>query len=85
MVVEGYRRDGLEPVARDTLLLADFRNNSHEIVDRWTKFELKNIRKQGVERLVFKFDGSDVGEWGLNTPTYVCIDDLNVSYAPVQQ
>jgi len=29
-----------------------------------------------IKYIIFKFDSSDKGEWGINTPTYVCIDNL---------
>ena len=32
---------------------------------------------QPVARLDFRFESSDMGQWGINTPTYFAIDDLS--------
>lgn len=41
-----------------------------------------NLSKLGaVNRVVFNFEGSDSGEWGLNTPAYVAMDNIEI-YAP---
>lgn len=80
LVVQGFSAGSSEPVAEDRFTLADFRGGNSNIVTTWTPFALNNISRQPVSRIVLMFDGSDVGEWGLNTPTYVCIDDLCVSY-----
>lgn len=34
-----------------------------------------------VTKVVFTFEGSDTGDWGLNTPTYVAIDNITVQDA----
>ncbi len=76
LVVKAYGIEGKEPLASDEFYLADFREGKKVLIDQWSKFELVNISKHKACRLVFEFDGSDMGEWGLNTPTYACIDDL---------
>jgi len=54
--------------------LAEFRNNQSYICSDWTKISLEALGK--VTTLTFTFDSSDKsGEW-LNTPTYVCIDNI---------
>lgn len=40
----------------------------------WNSWTLEQLGK--VNKIRFDFDGSDVGEWGLNTPTYACLDDF---------
>lgn len=85
LVVQGFKAGSATPVAEDRFVLADFRGGNSRILETWAPFVFDNLGRQPVSRIVLTFDGSDVGEWGLNTPTYVCIDDLNVSYAPVQQ
>lgn len=44
----------------------------------WSKVALTDLGEQ-VCTVAISFEGSDVGEWGLNTPTYVALDDLSVS------
>lgn len=54
--------------------LAEFRNNESYICSTWTKISLEAIGK--VSTLTFTFDSSDkFGEW-LNTPQYVCMDNI---------
>lgn len=44
------------------------------IVNQWTYVDLSKLGK--VDELKFSFSGSRTGDWGLTTPTYVCIDNL---------
>lgn len=44
------------------------------VVKDWKWLDLSSLGR--VKTLTFSFDGTDKGEWGLNTPSYVCIDDL---------
>lgn len=54
--------------------LAEFRNDQSYICSTWTKISLEALGN--VSALTFTFDSSDkFGEW-LNTPTYVCIDNI---------
>jgi len=71
-------RDGNDA---DTLsfYLADFRsNNSFEdyIVNTWQWVELSSLGK--VDSLQFALSSSDVGDWGMNTQGYFCLDNLYV-------
>lgn len=59
--------------------LADFRfadPNDDYILDEWVNVDL-SVFDQPVARLDFRFESSDVGQWGINTPTYFGIDDLS--------
>lgn len=59
--------------------LADYRfnqNNFDYIVDKWTYWDLSSLGS--VDSVSFKVVGSDVGQYGLNTPAYFAIDDFNV-------
>lgn len=63
-----------------TFFLADFRGGSTLIVDQWTDFSLAAL---GAARsIVIDFDSSDVGPWGINTPTYVALDNLTLAAVP---
>lgn len=62
--------------------LADFRfedNSLDYIVKDWQWVDLSALGK--VDSVVYDMESSDVGEFGINTPTYFCIDDLTM--APV--
>jgi len=57
--------------------LADYRfadNSKDYIVNKWTKIDLTKLG--AVNQIKFTFKSSDVGDWGINTPTYLAIDDL---------
>jgi len=61
--------------------LADYRfedNAMDYILDEW---ESVNIEILGVvDQLVFTLSSSDVGQFGMNTPAYFCIDDLQLEF-----
>ncbi len=65
------------PVFNATLTMADYRftNNAEDyIANNWTDLDLSEAGY--VKYLVFSFESSDTGEYGINTPTYVCIDNI---------
>ncbi len=45
-----------------------------ERITTWCTIDLTPLGT--VDRIEFRFTTTDVGEWGINAPTYVCIDDL---------
>jgi len=57
--------------------LADYRftdDSQDYILDDWTLVDLTGLGP--VKRVEFVFSGSDVGDFGLNTPKYVALDNL---------
>ena len=76
MTVVGYNAAG-DSVKSVDFYLADYRfdNNSLDyIVDKWTTVDLTLLGK--INKLTFRFSSSDNGNWGMNTPSYVCLDNL---------
>ena len=75
----GYKADGSatnngNPVE---FYLADYRENSvtaTPAIERWTKWDLSALGS--VAKIKFNFVGSDNSQYGLNTPAYLCIDDI---------
>lgn len=80
---------GLDSAERETgsvdLMLGDFRSRDPEvnsviadcgspIRDCWTLVDLSDLG--AVSKLVVSFESSDVGDYGMNTPAYVVIDNL---------
>ncbi len=64
------------------IYLADFRfadNNDDYILDQWTNFNVSNLDES--KYLTFKFTSSDVGDFGINTPQYFAID--NIEYTEI--
>ncbi|MDG2454236.1 MAG: DUF4465 domain-containing protein [Bacteroidia bacterium] len=62
--------------------LADYRfadNSQDYIVKDWTFVDFNNDMSTGViiDSISFRYEGSDTGSFGLNTPKYVCMDDFN--------
>lgn len=58
--------------------LADFRFENNEedyIVDEWTKVDLSGLGT--VDMIEFRLSSSDIGDWGMNTPAYFCIDNIS--------
>jgi hypothetical protein len=47
-----------------------------DYVKDWRYCDLSKLGK--VTELSFEFSGSRTGDWGLNTPAYICIDDIQI-------
>jgi len=61
--------------------LADFRfadSTQDYILDEWDLLDLStlNSANESIAYLVFDFESSDVGQFGINTPTYFAMDDF---------
>ncbi len=69
----GHETDTVE------FFLADYRfedNSQNYIVDNWQWVNLSSLGK--VDSLLFAMASSDMGDWGMNTPAYFCIDNIFV-------
>ena len=66
-----------------TVFLADYRfadNSLDYVVNDWQKVDLTPL---GAARSIgLSFASSDVGQFGINTPTYVAVDDLTLVPEP---
>jgi len=63
--------------------LADYRfadNAQDYIIDEWTWVSLAMLGP--VVGLEFDLSSSDVGQWGMNTPAYFAMDDMNAVPVP---
>ncbi len=70
---------GSRNVNNDSIVfyLADYRfdNSSDDyIIDEWTYIDLTQFGN--VDTLSFKLYSSDIGQFGINTPAYFCIDNV---------
>jgi hypothetical protein len=57
--------------------LADFRESgvaNDYIIEEWTEVDLSSLGE--VNKITLSFNSSDVGNYGVNTPKYVCVDDI---------
>ena len=65
--------------------LCDYRAGSATYtpaITTWTACDLSALGK--VNAVEVNFRGSDTGTWGLNTPAYVCLDNLEVKVPAVK-
>lgn len=72
----GNHADGTE--AKVDYYLADYRSAKeadHYCLDTWQWVDLRPLGE--VTSISFSLDGSDSGQWGLNTPAYFCLDNFN--------
>jgi hypothetical protein len=76
LTVNGYNRSNVKVGSVD-IYLADFRfadSSKDYILDKWTTFDLTSLGK--VNKISFSFSSSDTGAYGINTPDYVCLDNI---------
>jgi hypothetical protein len=76
VTVTGYDRTSNKTGSVD-IYLADFRSadsSKDYILTQWTTFDLTSLGK--VFKIALTFSSSDMGTYGINTPTYVCLDNF---------
>jgi hypothetical protein len=77
LVVEGIDEEG-DTTGTVMFYLADFRaeeNDKDYIVNSWKWVDLTSLGV--VSELHFSLESTDMGAWGMNTPAYFCLDNLN--------
>ena len=75
--IEGFDAGG-NPTGSQEFYLADYRfadNSFDYIITDWTTIDVSQLNAQ---RLEFRFSGSDVGQFGLNTPAYFAADNFRI-------
>jgi len=76
MTVIGYNAAG-DSVNSVDFYLADYRsddNSKDYIINKWTTVDLARLGK--INKMTFRFTSTDIGAWGMNTPAYVCLDNI---------
>ncbi len=76
LTVKGIDAEG-EYTDTVDFLLADFQNGNSTIIDQWTWVDLSDLGS--VAGLEFNLTSSDTGDYGINTPSYFAMDNLNGS------
>lgn len=56
--------------------LADYRDGKTNVIKEWTNVSLAELGE--VNKVVFTLSSSDNGEFGMNTPAYLCVDNIAV-------
>jgi hypothetical protein len=78
LTIIGTHADGTSSTVEAYLAdLRDADTTKHYILDTWKWVDLSSLGE--VKSLRFDLSSSDVGQWGMNTPAYVCIDNLGAS------
>jgi viroplasmin and RNaseH domain-containing protein len=69
---------GKDAAGNDTqaleVYLADFRNGKSELLNQWKWVDLMGLG--AVKSIHFELSSTDNGDWGMNTPSYFCLDDI---------
>lgn len=78
LTVHGIAADETEKTVDVTL--ASYSNGDLTINRGWKYVDLSTLG--AVNQLYFTMSSTDIGEWGMNTPAYFCMDKLSVSSAP---
>ncbi|MEM6316818.1 MAG: DUF4465 domain-containing protein [Bacteroidota bacterium] len=76
LTIKAYS-DGVLSADSVDFYLADFRfadNSQDYIVDEWTFVDLSTLG--AADSLSFQLTSSDVGQFGMNTPAYFCVDNI---------
>lgn len=77
VVATGYKNGNVTGTVEK--YLCDYRNNAKPMATTWEYWD--DLDQLGeVTKIDFNFVGSDTGEYGLNTPAYLCIDNIQVVY-----
>lgn len=76
LLIKAYDEAGTL-VANFSLTLANYTyvNNAEDFISNaWTDVDLSQAGY--LKYLVFSFESTDTGDFGINTPTYICIDNI---------
>jgi hypothetical protein len=78
LTIKGYS-EGTISADSVNFYLADYRfedNSQDYIVDEWIFVDLSSLG--AVDSLAFTLSSSDGGQFGINTPTFFCIDNIQI-------
>lgn len=75
LTATGYKADKSKIGSID-FYLADFRDGKQEIVNTWKWFDWSSIKN--ADYVTFEMSSTDNGDWGMNTPSYFCLDGITL-------
>lgn len=81
LLISGFKSNG-DSAGTVISYLADFRDSDPAkdyLVKTWKWVDLKPLGE--IQELRFRLESSDVGAYGINTPTYFCLDNLTLKKA----
>lgn len=73
VIFTGYDAAG-EETGKVEFYLADFREGKTYICTTWTEVNLESLDR--VNKVTVTFESTDNGQYGMNTPAFVCMDNL---------
>ncbi len=77
ITIQGFNAAG-EKTSKVEAYLADFRkSDAGGVLTDWKRVDLSSLGK--VHKIQFSMNSSDIGDYGMNTPAYFCIDDIAVA------
>lgn len=76
VVVKGYRGGNLLTDSV-TFYLADYRTSADYAIKNWQYVNCSSLEQ--VDSIVFKLNSSDTGSFGMNTPAFFAIDNLELA------
>jgi hypothetical protein len=71
-------KDKVEGATVDCYVV-DYRDGKHIVADNWATFDISALAGE-LWGIRVRIETTDVGEWGANTPLYICLDDLTYTY-----
>ena len=75
LIATGYDAEGQETGTAE-FVLASCTDGEQQVVNQWTWWDLSSLGT--VDHIVFTMASTDVGDYGINTSTYFCMDKLQV-------
>ncbi|MBO4826158.1 MAG: DUF4465 domain-containing protein [Prevotella sp.] len=77
IIAHGVASDGSETTV--SMNLVEFTDGELKAVNDWTFFDLSSLGK--VESVYFTLNSTDIGDYGMNTAAYFCMDNFQVKVA----
>jgi hypothetical protein len=85
LTISGHGAEGME-LGTVEVYLADFRDaQAAYILDEWLEVDLAPLAGEAgsaVAEIRFALESTDVGAWGMNTPSYLAVDQLVLAATP---
>ncbi len=75
LTAKGYNAEGTEIGAVD-IYLANYKSDSDKPVSEWIWFDMTPIAD--AVKVEFSLESTDVGQFGMNTPAYFCMDGVTL-------
>ena len=80
ITIKGYK--GKTETGSVDYYLADFRDGKTFISNKWEKLDVSTLGE--VDKVIFLFDSTDKSTFGINNPTYICVDNIEFTQEVVE-